>query len=44
MAAKFGFYSKDFVNIGENFARLNEGQNKLVSALNQYDNEFAKMR
>ena len=37
-------YSKDFSNIGENFSRLNDGQNKLAIALNTQEAEIARLK
>eukprot|EP00347_Sterkiella_histriomuscorum_P015644 403356242 len=44
MINKFGMYSKDFSNIGENFSRLNDGQNKLAIALNTQEAEIARLK
>ena len=41
---KYGMYSKDFNNISENFARLNEGQNKLMLGLNTHETEIQRVR
>jgi hypothetical protein len=44
VASKFGLYTKDFMNIADNFTKLNDGQNKIFLSLNAHDSEINRIR